>query len=182
DSLLDEKTINHNFDGVVLALIQRGEIVHRIELAVDANTDVAILAKFFEFLAIRAFAAANDGREDHDTVVGLREFTLKNGLNDGFTGLARDGIAAIGTMRHANGSVDDAKVIVNFSDGADGGARRTRSCFLFDGDGRRKTLDDVDIRTFHLIEELARVGGKRFDVTPLALGINCVERERRLAG
>ena len=85
-------------------------------------------------------------------------------------------------MRHADGSVDDTQIIVNFGDGADGGARRTRSGLLFDGDGRRKTLDDVDVGTFHLVEKLARVGGKRFDVAALALGINRVKSERRLTG
>src|SRR5438552_16670972 len=85
-------------------------------------------------------------------------------------------------MRHANGRVDDAQIIVNFRDGADGGTRRTRSGFLFDGDGRRKSLDDVDIRALHLVEKLARIGGKRFDVAALAFGVNRVKGERRLTG
>src|SRR5258708_29215997 len=44
--------------------------------------------------------------------------------HDLLAGLARDGLAAVGAMRDANGGVDHAKVIVNFGDGADGGARR----------------------------------------------------------
>jgi len=44
-------------------------------------------------------------------------------------GLARDRLPAIRAMRRANGAVDYAQVIVNFGDGADGGARRARRVF-----------------------------------------------------
>ena len=40
----------------------------------------------------------------------------------------------------------------------------------------------IDIRFFHHRQELARVWRQRLDVTPLSLGIDRVEDERRLAG
>ncbi len=104
---------------------------------------------------------------------------MQDGLHDLLAGLARDGLAAVGAMRDANGGVDHAEVIVNFGDGADGGARRARCGFLLDGDRRRKPFDDVDFRTLHLIQKLARVGGERFDVAALAFGIDGVKGERR---
>ena len=45
-----------------------------------------------------------------------------------------------------------------------------------------QALDEVDVRPVDLAEELARVGGQRFDIAALALGEDRVERERRLAG
>ena len=45
----------------------------------------------------------------------------------------------------------------------------------------RKAFDGVHFRALHLIEELPRVGGKRFDVAALALGVNRVEGERGFA-
>src|SRR2546427_11994945 len=84
-------------------------------------------------------------------------------------------------MRHANGCVDHAKIIVNFGDGADGGARRPRGRFLLDGNRRRKPFDDVDFGALHLVEKLARVGGKRLDITALAFGIDGVKGERRFS-
>ena len=45
----------------------------------------------------------------------------------------------------------------------------------------RKPFDGVHFRALHLIEELPRVGGKRFDVAALALGVNRVKRERGFA-
>ena len=45
-----------------------------------------------------------------------------------------------------------------------------------------RALDGVDVRLFHHRQELPRVGRERFDIAPLALGINGVEGQRGLAG
>ena len=47
--------------------------------------------------------------------------------------------------------------------------------------GGRDAVDLVDVGLFHALQKLARVGGERFDVAPLALGVDGVEGERRLA-
>src|SRR6266403_4456141 len=85
-------------------------------------------------------------------------------------------------MRNADRGVDDAEVIVNFGDGADGGTRRARRGLLLDGDRRREPLDDVHVGAFHLVQELARVSREGFDVTALAFGVNGVKGQRRFAG
>ncbi len=125
NSRLDEQAVDDDFDGVVLTLINDWEIVERNQFSIDSSADVAVLREFFEFLAKGALTAAHDRRENHDAVVRLAEFAVENGLDDLLTGLARDGLAAIGAMRHADGGVDHAEVIVDFRDGADGGARRS---------------------------------------------------------
>ena len=53
---------------------------------------------------------------------------------------------------------------------------------LFDGDGRRKPLDEIDVRLFHLIEELPGVSREALDVAALAFRIECIEGERRFSG
>src|SRR5437016_13782570 len=83
-------------------------------------------------------------------------------------------------MRDPNRGVDHAQVIVNFRDGADGGARRARRRLLLDGDRRGKPFNDVDFGALHLVKELAGVGGERFDVAALAFGVDGVESERGL--
>src|SRR5207244_4619797 len=50
---------------------------------------------------------------------------------------------------------------------------------LFDGNGRRKPFDKIDIRLLHLIEELPGIGRETFHVAPLAFGIESIEGERR---
>ena len=42
-------------------------------------------------------------------------------------------------------------------------------------------MDFIDVRLVHPLEKLTRVSRKRFDVTPLAFGVDRVESERRLA-
>ena len=46
----------------------------------------------------------------------------------------------------------------------------------------REAFDGVDVGALDLVEELAGVGGERFDVAALALGVDGVEGERTLAG
>ena len=45
----------------------------------------------------------------------------------------------------------------------------------------REALDALDVGLGELLEELPRVGAERLDVAALALGVDRVERERRLA-
>ena len=176
DTLLDQQPVHHDFNGVILALVERRNIVERNEFTVDARPHVPVLGEFFQFFAIRAFSPPHDGRQNHDALVGLADFSLQDGLHNLLAGLPSDGLAAVRTMRHANRRVHHAQVIVNFRDGADCGTRRARGGFLLDRDGRRKALDHIHFWTFHLIQKLARIRGKRFDVAPLPLCINGVKR------
>ena len=43
---------------------------------------------------------------------------------------------------------------------------------------QKPDVDQIDVGLLHLLEELPRVGRQRFDVAPLALGVNRVERQR----
>lgn len=120
---------------MILTLVEDRGGVQREKLSIDTDANETVLGKLFEFLAISTFAAADDRREDHDAVIRLTKFAMKDGLDNLFGGLAGDGLAAIGTMRNADGGVDDAEVVVNLGDGANRGARGARGGFLLDGDG-----------------------------------------------
>ena len=84
-------------------------------------------------------------------------------------------------MRDADARVEQAEVVVDLGDRADGRARVARRRLLVDRDRRRQALDEVDVGLVHLAEELPRVRRQRLDVAALALGVDRVERERRLA-
>ena len=135
----------------------------------------AVARKFFQFLAVLAFSPAHDGREDHDAVAGLGQFPCRMARTIWSVDWREMGLPHFGAMRRADRAVDHAQVIVDFGDGAHRGARRTRRGLLLDGDRRRKAFDGIHFRALHLVEELPRVGGKRFDVAALALGVNRVE-------
>ena len=91
------------------------------------------------------------------------------------------GRAAFGTMRHADRGVKKTKIIVDFGNGTHGRSGTAAGGLLLDRDRRAQAVDGINIRTFHLIQELAGVGGQGFDVAALALGIDGVEGERRFA-
>lgn len=105
-------------------------------------------------------------------------------LADGFTGNSSgrfrfDGPGAGRTGRHGQSRKEKLKVVVDFGDGTD---RRTGGfdiVRLFDGDGRRYSLDRIDPRLVHAVEELAGVGRERLDVATLPFCIDCVEGEGR---
>ena len=71
---------------------------------------------------------------------------------------------------------------MNLGDGAHRRAWVVRSRFLLDGNRRRQTFDVIDIGLFHQRQKLPGVGGQRFDVAALALGIQGIEGQRGFAG
>ena len=85
--------------------------------------------------------------------------------------------AALRAVGHADARVEQAQVVVDLGDGADGRARVAAGAALVDGDGRAEPLDLVDVRLLHQAEELARVGRERLDVAALPLGVDRVERQ-----
>ena len=84
-------------------------------------------------------------------------------------------------MGHADVGEEQPQVVVDLGDRADRRTRVRPGRLLLDRDGRRQAVDQVDVRLLHLLEELAGVGGQRFDIAPLALGVDRVEGERGLA-
>ena len=77
--------------------------------------------------------------------------------------------AVIGAARDAGAREEQAQVVVDLGDRADGRARVVRGRLLLDGDGRRQAFDAVDVRLVHHREELPRIRRQRLDVAPLAL-------------
>ena len=182
NALFHQQAVDDNFDGVILALVDHRQIVERKQFAVDAHAHVAVLRKFFQLFAVRAFSPAHDGRENHYAVVGLAKLAMQDRLHDLFAGLPGDGLAAVRAMRSAHRRVDHAQVIVNFGGGAYRGARRPRGGLLLDGDGWRQPLNDINLGALHLIQELPRIGRQRLHIAALPLRIDGVERQRGLPG
>ena len=84
-------------------------------------------------------------------------------------------------MRCTDGGIEQAQVVVDFGDRPHGGAGAAGGGPLFNGDRGAEAVDGIHVRTFHLVQELPRVGGERLHVTALAFGVDGVERQRGLA-
>ena len=74
-----------------------------------------------------------------------------------------------------------AKVIVDLGLRCDGRTRISRRVLLPDGDRRGKPGDLIHVRLVHPFEELTGIGRKRLNITPLAFGVDRVERKAGLA-
>ena len=96
-------------------------------------------------------------------------------------GLRGERLTVIRATRFADAREQQAQVVVDFRDRADGGTWVVRRRFLFDRNRRRQTFDVVDVRLFHHRQELPRIRRQRFDVAALAFRVQRIERERRLA-
>ena len=175
DPGLDHQAVHDHFDGMVLAFVERDLFVQRTQHAVDARADKALAGEFLEILLVFAFAAADHRRQDHEAIFGLQG---EHVLQDLLGGLARDFAAADRAMRHTDRGIEQAQVVVDFGDGADGGPGAAAGGLLLDGNGGAQAVDGIDVGALHLIEELAGIGGEGLHVSALALGVDGIEGQR----
>ena len=156
---------------MLFVLVQRGDVFHAVQLAVHAHAHEALGLQFLEAVEVRSLLEFHQRGHDDD----FRTFGQGEDVGDDFIGGARlDGASALWAIHLAE---EDAQEVVDFSDGADRGARVAARGLLFQRDGGGKSFDLVDVRLVHLREELAGVGGKGFHIPALAFRIDDVERE-----
>ncbi len=177
-ALLHHEPVDDDGDVVLELLVELDVLLELAHLAVDLDAGEAVGAQLLEQLAVLALAAAHD-RGDDAEARALVEFA--DLIDDLLHALPEDGPPAVGAVRVPDAGVQQAQVVVDLGDRADGGARVAGGRLLVDRDGRRQALDGVDVRLVHLAEELAGVGGEALDVAALALGVDGVEGERGLA-
>ncbi len=179
DLAADDEAVDHDFDVVLVLLVERGGVLDQVRLAVDADALEAGLLPLGELLAILALAAADDGGEEEQAgALGERQDAVDH-LADRLRG---DREAGGGRIGNADARPEQAHVIVDLGDRGDGRARIAAGGLLLDRDGGAEALDMIDIGLLHQLEELAGIGRERLDIAALALGIDGVEGEARLAG
>ncbi|OPZ12547.1 MAG: hypothetical protein BWZ10_02081 [candidate division BRC1 bacterium ADurb.BinA364] len=174
----DHQPVDDNRNRMLVALVQRGRRIDLDHFIVDLGAGVAFAQRLVEDLGVFALAPAHHRRHHQQP----RAFgILQHGIDNVLHRLAFERPAAFGAMRPAGVGEQHAQIIVYFRDRADGRTRILAHAFLFDGDGGTEAFDMLDLRFLQLIEELAGVARQAFDVAPLALGVNRVERQRGFA-
>ena len=171
--------VDHDRDVVLVLLVEDDVLLEPAQLAVDLHAREAVAAQLLEELAVLALAPAHHRRQHHELGALRQHHHL---VDDLLRRLRLDRAAAVEAVRMADPRPQQAQVVVDLGDRADRRARVPRGGLLVDRDRRRQALDRVDVRLVHLAQELARVGGQRLDVAALALGVDRVEGEARLAG
>ena len=125
-----------------------------------------------------------DGRRDpdleRDDRAASAEAAAEEVLEDGVRRGGDDLAAAARAEEAGAGGEELLDVVVQLGHRSDRRARVADGIALADGDGGRDAVDRVDERRREAVEELPRVGRERLDVSPLPLGVDRVEHERRL--
>ena len=174
--------VDDHLDGVLLVPRQAGASnlcsSELEDLAVDPGPGVALLPEVGQQRLVLALAAPHHRRQ-HLEPCPLGQ--LQHPVDDLLGGLAGDLLAALGAVGHPDPGVEQAQVVVDLGDRPDRGPGVARRRLLVDRDRRGEALDEVDVGLVHLAQELPGVGRQRLDVAPLALGVDGVERQRRLA-
>ena len=170
--VLHHEPVDDDLDRVLELLVELDLLVELAHLAVDLHAGEALAAQLLEQILVLALAVADDRRVDGE----LRPLGQPQHLvDDRLDRLPRDRPPADGAMRPSGARVEQAQVVVDLRDGADGRARVPRRRLLVDRDRRREPVDRVDVGLLHHLQELARVRGERLDVAALALGVDGVE-------
>src|SRR6185437_5581663 len=175
--LLHREPVDDHLDRVLLLLLQLRRLGQRIHHTVDAHPRESLGLQVGKEVGVLALATTNQRREYLEPGA-LVEF--ENPVDDLLRGLPGDGPTTNRAVRMPDAGVQQPQVVVDLGDGADRRSWVAVRRLLVDGDGRRETLDEIDVRFVHLAEELPGVGRQRLDVAPLAFGENRVEGEARL--
>ena len=167
--------VDDRLDRVLALGIELRRGVELDVLAVDARAHETLAAQLLDHLQVLALAAGDDRGEQGER----RAFGQCQHLVDHLAhGLGREVEPVIRAARNAGARKQQAQVIVDLGDRADGRARIVRGRFLLDRDRGRQALDRIDVRLFHHRQELPRIGRQRLDIAALAFGIDRVEGER----
>ena len=171
--------VHDDLHRVVLPLVQLRRFLQVLHVPVHARPQVSLPPVPFEQLLELALPVPDQGRQDHAPFPGRVRQDLRDDL---IHRLAGDRAVAARATGRADAGEEEAEVVVDFGDGPHGGAGAPGGGLLLDGDGGGQPLDGVHVRLLHLLQELAGVGGERFDVAPLSLGVEGVEGQARLPG
>ena len=113
NALLVHQAVNHQINGVLLVLVQRGHIVQRIELAVDAHTGKAFGLELFELVLMRALLKFHQRGHDHELGALRQGHDI---ANDFICRAGLDGPPALGAIHAPKPGKKYAQKIVNFRD------------------------------------------------------------------
>jgi hypothetical protein len=102
-----------------------------------------------------ALALADHRRQQHPALLALAE--REHRIHHLADRLRLQRIAVVGTPWRANARIQEAQVVVDLGDGADGGTRVVRSRLLLDRDRGTQTFDVVDVGLLHHAQELPRI-------------------------
>ncbi len=127
------EAIHHHFDGVLLVLLQRWEIVQLVDGAVDTYPYETLGPKLFEELQVFPLPFLDHRCQQHQPAPFRKGHHLIHHLADG---LGLQGVTMLGAAGFAGTGEQQTQVVVDLGHRADGGTGIVGGGFLLYGDGR----------------------------------------------
>ncbi len=177
-SVAHDETVDDDVDAVLVLLVEADLLVQLAQVAVNPHAHEARLLRAGQHLLVLALPVAHEWRHDHEPGP-VRQ--VVEPIDDLLHRLPLDLATADGAMHAPDAREEEAQVVIDLGDRADGRARVLGRALLVDADRRREPVDLVDVGLLHLPQELAGIGRQRLDVAALPFGIDRVERQAGLA-
>ena len=170
--MADDQTVNDDLD-IMFALFIEGRDVIKIDhLTINAGPLEASGMECHQVFTVFTFTAADNRRHQIEAGAIFKPDQRIDHLADS---LAADRQACRRRVGDAHPCPQQTHIIIDFSDRTDSRTRIARCCFLLDGNGRGKALDQIDIRLLHHLQKLPGISGERFDIAALAFGVNRIK-------
>ena len=151
---LDNKTVHHQIDIVLLILLTRDGFIQIVEDPIQTDTDEPALAGILEYLGVFPLLSP-DNRRQHQ-----KAGSLSHGLHtvyDLVNGLTADFLAAPGAMGNAYPGPQQTQIVIDLRDRSHCGSGVLGGSLLIDGNRRGKPVDGIHIRLIHLPQKLSGV-------------------------
>ena len=175
----DDQTVHDQLNRVPFFLIKLRCFINIVDFPVHAHTHKTGFSRIIQHLPMLALLGA-DHRREHLETGALR--ILLHGIDHFVDGLLTDLTSAVRAVRDSGPRPEQTVIVMDLRHRADGRTRVSAGRFLVNRDGRAQAFNGVDIRLFHLTEELSGIAGEGFDIPPLSLRIDGIKRQRALAG
>ena len=178
NALTGHEAIDDHFDVVGVVLVEFDVVGELAHLTVDAHPCKALGHQAAEQLDVGAFLAADHRCQQLVAGVLGQPEDLIDHLVDR---LRPNRTLALGAVGFAGAAEQQAQIVLDLGDRADGRTGVVTGGFLVDRNRRRQPFDRIDIGLVDLTQKLARVGRQAFDVAALSLSKDRVEGQRALA-
>ena len=147
-------------------------------LSVHTGINVPFFGKSFEQFPVMPLAAGHDRSQQRHFPAGV---TVHNQVGYLRVGVVHHLLARHGRIGPCSPCIEQTQKVVDFGHRPHRRAGIFVGGLLLDGHYRTEPRYLVHVGTLHGSDELPRIGRQRFHITPLPLGIDGVECERRLA-
>ena len=177
DSLLHHKAVHQNLDIVLDILVQTDFLGELIQVPVDPDADIAGPSRLGNDLFVLSLPPSHN-RGEHLQAALLRQ--RHKDVHHLVYRLAPDLTTAFRTVHDAAPRVQQTEIIIDLRHGSYRGSRVMVGRLLINGNGRRKSLDALDLRFFHLPEELPGIAGQGFHISALAFRVDRIKGQAAL--